>query len=108
LLIVDRAKSYLGVLEMSVEVFKFEIKSVTDASEFERYILEKRIDADEVVAIIGKTEGNGGVNDFTRILSDQASRPVRCPLGRLRMGFLLASKSSHCGSANLAFSDWPS
>jgi ring-opening amidohydrolase-like protein len=59
---------------MSIEVFKFEIKTVTDASEFEQYIIEKRIKADEVVAIIGKTEGNGGVNDFTRILSDQAYR----------------------------------
>ena len=57
---------------MSIEVFKFEIKTVTDASEFEQYIIEKRIMADEVVAVIGKTEGNGGVNDFTRILSDQA------------------------------------
>ena len=32
--------------------------------------------ADEVVAVIGKTEGNGGVNDFTRILADQAFRGV--------------------------------
>lgn len=61
---------------MSIEVFKFEIKAVTDASEFEQYIIEKRIMADEVVAVIGKTEGNGGVNDFTRILSDQAYRTV--------------------------------
>src|SRR5262249_37754477 len=30
--------------------------------------------ADEVIAVIGKTEGNGGVNDFTRILADQAFR----------------------------------
>jgi len=32
--------------------------------------------ADEVIAVIGKTEGNGGVNDFTRILADQAFRRV--------------------------------
>jgi barbiturase len=32
--------------------------------------------ADQVVAVIGKTEGNGGVNDFTRILADQAFRRV--------------------------------
>ena len=30
----------------------------------------------QVVAVIGKTEGNGGVNDFTRILADQAFRRV--------------------------------
>jgi cyanuric acid amidohydrolase len=29
-----------------------------------------------VIAAIGKTEGNGGVNDFTRILADQAFRRV--------------------------------
>ena len=29
-----------------------------------------------MVAVIGKTEGNGGVNDFTRILADQAFRAV--------------------------------
>ena len=27
-----------------------------------------------MIAVIGKTEGNGGVNDFTRILADQAFR----------------------------------
>ena len=33
-------------------------------------------EADEVIAVVGKTEGNGGVNDFTRILADQAFRSV--------------------------------
>jgi barbiturase len=37
--------------------------------------------ADEVIAVIGKTEGNGGVNDFTRILADQAFRAVLKKLG---------------------------
>ena len=32
--------------------------------------------ADRVIAIIGKTEGNGGVNDYTRIISDRAFREV--------------------------------
>jgi cyanuric acid amidohydrolase len=35
-----------------------------------------QLKADEVIAVIGKTEGNGGVNDFTRILADQAFRAV--------------------------------
>ena len=39
-------------------------------------ILKGRFSADEVVAVVGKTEGNGGVNDYTRILSDQAFRRV--------------------------------
>jgi cyanuric acid amidohydrolase len=35
-----------------------------------------------VVAVIGKTEGNGGVNDFTRILADQAFRRVLVKHGK--------------------------
>jgi hypothetical protein len=61
---------------MSVEVVKVEIKSVMDASGLEEAILAGRFTADQVVGVIGKTEGNGGVNDFTRILSDQAFRAV--------------------------------
>ena len=61
---------------MAVDVVKVEIKSVSDASGLEDYIKAGRFKADEVVAVIGKTEGNGGVNDFTRILSDQAFRKV--------------------------------
>ena len=29
-----------------------------------------------MIAVIGKTEGNGGVNDFSRILADQSFRAV--------------------------------
>ena len=61
---------------MAVEVVKVEIKSVMDASGLEEAILAGQFTADQVVAVIGKTEGNGGVNDFTRILSDQAFRAV--------------------------------
>ncbi|MBA2963517.1 MULTISPECIES: ring-opening amidohydrolase [Ramlibacter] len=61
---------------MAVDVAKVEIKHVTDASGLEQHILSGRMKADEVIAVIGKTEGNGGVNDFTRILSDQAFRAV--------------------------------
>ena len=55
---------------------KVAIGSVTDASGLERLIDEGVIEADRVVAIIGKTEGNGGVNDYTRILADRAFREV--------------------------------
>lgn len=61
---------------MAIDVVKVEIKSVMDAAGLEEYIRAKRFSADQVVAVIGKTEGNGGVNDFTRILSDQAFRNV--------------------------------
>src|SRR5690348_13551218 len=61
---------------MAIDVFKFEIKSVADASGLEKAIKSKLLDPDSVIAVIGKTEGNGGVNDFTRMLSDDAFRKV--------------------------------
>lgn len=61
---------------MAIDVAKVEIKSVSDASGFEDLILSGRMNADSIVAVIGKTEGNGGVNDFTRILSDQSYRSI--------------------------------
>ncbi|MEX2487681.1 MAG: ring-opening amidohydrolase [Nitriliruptoraceae bacterium] len=61
---------------MPIEVRKIEISSVTDASRLETLIDDGVFDADEVIAVIGKTEGNGGVNDYTRILADQAFRGV--------------------------------
>lgn len=66
---------------MAIEVAKIVIKSVMDASGLEECIGAGQFTADEVVGVIGKTEGNGGVNDFTRILSDQAYRRVLLELG---------------------------
>ena len=66
---------------MAVEVAKVELKTVQDASGLEERIRAGQFTADEVVAVIGKTEGNGGVNDFTRILADQAFRRVLQKLG---------------------------
>jgi cyanuric acid amidohydrolase len=34
------------------------------------------MEADRVIAVIGKTEGNGGINDYTRIIADRAFREV--------------------------------
>ena len=61
---------------MAIEVAKVELKTVQDASGLEDCIKAGRFTADQVIAVIGKTEGNGGVNDFTRILADQAFRRV--------------------------------
>ena len=61
---------------MAFEVRKVVLESVSDASGLAALIDEGIFDADGVVAVIGKTEGNGGVNDFTRILADQAFRKV--------------------------------
>ncbi len=59
-----------------IEVHKVAIESVSDASGLARLIDDKVIEADRVVAVIGKTEGNGGVNDYTRIIADRAFREV--------------------------------
>ena len=59
-----------------IEVRKVALHSVTDASEFTKLIDDGVIEADRVVAVIGKTEGNGGVNDYTRIIADRAFREV--------------------------------
>src|SRR6266403_1262934 len=61
---------------MAIEVAKVELGNVQDASGLRDRIRAGQFTADEVVAVIGKTEGNGGVNDFTRILADQAFRRV--------------------------------
>ena len=67
---------------MAIEVAKVELKTVQDASGLEACIGSGRFTADQVIAVIGKTEGNGGVNDFTRILADQAFRRVLMKMGR--------------------------
>ncbi|QBR91900.1 ring-opening amidohydrolase [Nocardioides euryhalodurans] len=58
----------------AIEVRKVPIHSVADASELTKLIDEGVLAADRVIAIIGKTEGNGGVNDYTRIIADRAFR----------------------------------
>ncbi|QGN50781.1 ring-opening amidohydrolase [Micromonospora sp. WMMC415] len=59
-----------------IEVRKVPIKHVSDASGLAELIDSGVLDADRVIAIIGKTEGNGGVNDYTRIIADRAFREV--------------------------------
>lgn len=61
---------------MPYVVHKVVLESVSDASGLTRLIEAGEVTADGVVAVVGKTEGNGGVNDFTRILADQAFRGV--------------------------------
>src|SRR5947207_7906899 len=67
---------------MAIEVAKVELKTVQDASGVEELIKAGKFTADQVIAVIGKTEGNGGVNDFTRILADQAFRRVLIKHGK--------------------------
>ncbi|QIG43954.1 ring-opening amidohydrolase [Nocardioides anomalus] len=60
----------------AIEVRKVPIHSVADASELAKLIDDGVLHADRVIAVIGKTEGNGGVNDYTRIIADRAFREV--------------------------------
>jgi barbiturase len=59
-----------------IEVRKVPIQHVSDATGLAELIGVGVVDADRVVAVIGKTEGNGGVNDYTRIIADRAFREV--------------------------------
>ncbi|AYY12966.1 ring-opening amidohydrolase [Actinobacteria bacterium YIM 96077] len=59
-----------------IEVRKVAIKHVSDASGLAELIDSGVLDADRVIAVVGKTEGNGGVNDYTRIIADRAFREV--------------------------------
>lgn len=59
-----------------IEVRKVPLHSVSDASELGKLIDDGVMAADRVIAIIGKTEGNGGVNDYTRIIADRAFREL--------------------------------
>jgi cyanuric acid amidohydrolase len=55
-----------SALVQRVEVFRLATAGPGDASGLAALLDSGDIRADEVVAILGKTEGNGGVNDFTR------------------------------------------
>ncbi|HEU4567990.1 MAG TPA: ring-opening amidohydrolase [Marmoricola sp.] len=60
----------------AIEVRKVPLHSVSDASELGKLIDDGVFAADRVIAVIGKTEGNGGVNDYTRIIADRAFREM--------------------------------
>ena len=64
-----------------IVVRKVPIQHVSDASGLAGLIDSGEFDADRVVAVIGKTEGNGGVNDYTRIIADRAFREVLLACG---------------------------
>src|SRR5437762_9902620 len=60
----------------AIEVRKIPLENVSDASGLAELVDAGVLEADRVIAIIGKTEGNGGVNDYTRIIADRAFREV--------------------------------
>lgn len=72
----DIHRSERSTVPEPIEVRKVPIHSVADASELQKLLDDGVMAADRVIAIIGKTEGNGGVNDYTRIIADRAFREV--------------------------------
>ena len=76
-----------------IEVRKVLINKVTDASGLEELIEKGVFLADDVIGVVGKTEGNGGVNDYTRLLADRAFREVLVTKG---------TRSSMCGARKRA------
>ncbi len=51
---------------MNVNVYKIPMAAPDDTSYLKKLIEQGEINPDEIVAVLGKTEGNGCVNDFTR------------------------------------------
>src|ERR1700732_3885222 len=51
---------------MKIGVHRVAMAAPNDVSELARLIDSKQVNPAEIVAVIGKTEGNGGANDFTR------------------------------------------
>ena len=54
---------------MRIDAIKIATRNPSDVSELESLMDKGRIVPEEVLCIIGKTEGNGGRNDFTRDLA---------------------------------------
>ena len=62
---------------MKVTVERLGMNSPADVSGLERLFSGGELDPARIVAIIGKTEGNGGANDFTRALASlSAARAI--------------------------------
>lgn len=57
---------------MRVGVHKVRMNNPGDVSDLQRLIDSGAVKPEEIVALIGKTEGNGGANDFTRGFATQS------------------------------------
>ena len=61
---------------MKIDVFKIEMSAPDDVRELKKLIDAGEVDPGEIIAVLGKTEGNGCVNDFTRALSTVSFRSL--------------------------------
>ena len=64
---------------IAVGVFRIPIKGPGDVSGLMELIEGGQVAPSEIVAVLGKTEGNGGVNDFTREFAVAALRDALAP-----------------------------
>lgn len=55
-----------------IEVYRIPMSAPDDIRELEKLIDNNTINPGDIIAVLGKTEGNGCVNDFTRALSTTA------------------------------------
>jgi len=63
---------YLRMIK--IDIFKLEMSSPDDVGGLKKLIDSGEVDAEKIIAVLGKTEGNGCVNDFTRALSTVSFR----------------------------------
>ena len=59
-----------------IDVFRFAMSAPDDVRELKKLIDAGEVNPKEIIAVLGKTEGNGCVNDFTRGLSTFAFRAL--------------------------------
>jgi cyanuric acid amidohydrolase len=64
---------------MKIEAVMLDTRAPDDVDELRRLLDEGVVRAEEVVCVIGKTEGNGGRNDFTRALAMHALEHLFAP-----------------------------
>jgi cyanuric acid amidohydrolase len=62
-----------------IDVYRVPMGGPGDMSGIKALLDNRQIDAQDIVAILGKTEGNGGVNDFTREFASQGFSQTIAP-----------------------------
>jgi len=65
---------------MSIDVFRVPTRGPGDVSGLMALIESDHLDPSSIIAVLGKTEGNGGVNDFTREYAVAALCAALAPL----------------------------
>ena len=62
-----------------VDVFRLPMRGPSDTAPLLRLLDDGLLDVRHIVALLGKTEGNGGVNDFTREYATSAFATALAP-----------------------------